>query len=218
MKKVLTIFSQFAVGALFVFSGLVKMNDHVGFSFKLEEYFSEEVLNLPIFEPFALSIAVLLVIAEVLLGAALILGLYKRWTLILLSAMIGFFTFLTFWSAYFNQVTDCGCFGDAIPLTPWESFYKDVILTVFILVLWWGRDVLFDRWPKWLVSIKLAAIPLFCFGLTYNVLYHLPVVDFRAYAEGNSIVEGMKSAEELGLEPPQYEVIYTMENANGALQ
>jgi hypothetical protein len=132
--------------------------------------------------------------------------------------MIGFFTFLTFWSAYFNQVTDCGCFGDAIPLTPWESFYKDVILTVFILVLWWGRDLLFDRWPKWLVSIKLAAIPLFCFGLTYHVLYHLPVVDFRAYAEGNSIVEGMKSAEELGLEPPQYEVIYTMENANGALQ
>ena len=118
MKKVLAIFSQFAVGALFIFSGLVKMNDPVGFSFKLEEYFSEEVLNLPVFEPFALTIAILLVIAEVLLGAALILGLYKRWTLILLSAMIGFFTFLTFWSAYFNQVTDCGCFGDAIPLTP----------------------------------------------------------------------------------------------------
>ena len=218
MKKALTIFSQFAVGALFVFSGLVKMNDPVGFSFKLEEYFSEEVLNLPVFEPFALSIAVLLVIAEVLLGAALILGLYKRWTLILLSAMIGFFTFLTFWSAYFNQVTDCGCFGDAIPLTPWESFYKDVILTALILVLWWGRDLLFDRWPQWLVGIKLAAIPLFCLGLTYHVLHHLRVIDFRAYAEGNSIVEGMKSAEELGLEPPQYEVIYTMENAEGTLQ
>jgi uncharacterized membrane protein YphA (DoxX/SURF4 family) len=218
MKRILTIISQFAVGALFVFSGLVKMNDPVGFSFKLEEYFSEEVLNLPIFEPFALTIAVLLVIAEVLLGAALILGLYKRWILVLLSAMIGFFTFLTFWSAYFNQVTDCGCFGDAIPLTPWESFYKDVILSALILVLWWGRDELFDRWPKWLVSIKLIAIPLFCFGLTYHVLNHLPVVDFRAYAEGKSIVEGMKSAEELGLEPPQYEVLYTMENSEGLRQ
>src|SRR6056300_975172 len=215
MKKVLAIFSQFAVGALFIFSGLVKMNDPVGFSFKLEEYFSEEVLNLPVFEPFALTIAILLVIAEVLLGAALILGLYKRWTLILLSAMIGFFTFLTFWSAYFNQVTDCGCFGDAIPLTPWESFYKDVILSVLILLLWWGESKIFSAIPK-RVSIGVLSLSLlFSIWFTNHVLNHLPVKDFRPYAVGLSIVDGMKPAEELGLEPPQYEVIYTMENAAG---
>ena len=138
-KSFLTRIAQVLVGGLFIFSGLVKMNDPVGFSFKLEEYFSEEVLNLPIFEPLALPLAIILVAVEVLLGLALLLGLWKRAVLLLLSGMIGFFTFLTFWSAYFNQVTDCGCFGDAIPLTPWESFYKDVVLCVLIIILWWGK-------------------------------------------------------------------------------
>lgn len=215
LKTLFARLSQFLVGPLFIFSGLVKMNDPVGFSFKLEEYFSEEVLNLPIFEPLALPIAIIVVIVEVLLGLALILGVWKRAVLILLSGMIGFFTFLTFWSAYFNQVTDCGCFGDAIPLTPWESFYKDVILSVLILVLWWGESKLFDAWPTWLVRLELTLASLFSIVFTYWVLNHLPVKDFRPYAEGLSIVEGMKPAEELGLEPPQYEVIYTMESASG---
>ena len=96
LKTAIVRISQLFVGGLFIFSGLVKMNDPVGFSFKLEEYFSEEVLNMPIFEPFALPISILLVAVEVLLGLALLLGLWKRMVLILLSAMIGFFTFLTF--------------------------------------------------------------------------------------------------------------------------
>ena len=215
IRTVLARISQLIVGGLFIFSGLVKMNDPVGFSFKLEEYFSEEVLNLPFFEPFALVLAILLVAAEVLLGVALLLGVWKRLVLVLLSAMIGFFTFLTFWSAYFNQVTDCGCFGDAIPLTPWESFYKDVILSVLILILWWGESKIFDRVPQ-KISYALVGISLlFSIWFTNHVLNHLPVEDFRPYAEGLSIKEGMKPAEELGLEPPQYEVYYTMENADG---
>ena len=215
MKKFLVRLVQMAVGGLFIFSGLVKMNDPVGFGFKLEEYFSETVLNIPFLEPFSLQLAVLLVIVEVLLGAALIFGLWKKLTLWLLTAMIVFFTFLTFWSAYFDQVTDCGCFGDAIPLTPWESFYKDVVLTVLIAILWWGRDAIYSNWPRWIVNIKLVAIPVFCVAFTTYVLRHLPYVDFRPYAEGKSIVEGMKSAEELGLIPPQYDVIYVMEDAQG---
>ena len=214
-KTMLSRVAQFIVGGLFIFSGLVKMNDPVGFSFKLEEYFSEEVLNMPIFEPLALPIAILLVAVEVLLGVALLVGLWKRLVLILLSAMIGFFTFLTFWSSYFNQVTDCGCFGDAIPLTPWESFYKDVILSVLILLLWWGESKIFSAIPK-RVSIGVLSLSLlFSIWFTNHVLNHLPVKDFRPYAVGLSIVDGMKPAEELGLEPPQYEVIYTMENEAG---
>lgn len=215
MKKAVVVFVQYAVGILFIFSGMVKMNDPVGFSFKLEEYFSPPVLNMPVFEPVALPIAIILVIAEVLLGAALLLGLWKRLTLILLTAMIVFFTFLTFYSAYFNVVTDCGCFGDAIPLTPWESFGKDVILTVLILILWWGRAHIFDAYPGWMVRIKIIGVPAFCVAFTWYVLNHLPAVDFRPYAKGLSIIEGMKPAEELGLQPPQYDVVYTMENATG---
>lgn len=215
LKTVITRISQLIVGGLFIFSGLVKMNDPVGFSFKLEEYFSEEVLNLPFLEPLALALAILLVIAEVLLGVALFLGYLKRTVLILLSAMIGFFTFLTFWSAYFNQVTDCGCFGDAIPLTPWESFYKDVMLSLLILTLWWGEKNMYSLGQKRVSVSVIGLATLFSIWFTSHVMNHLPVKDFRPYAEGLSIIEGMKPAEELGLEPPKYEVIYTMENASG---
>jgi uncharacterized membrane protein YphA (DoxX/SURF4 family) len=218
MKSILVRIAQLFVGGLFIFSGLVKMNDPVGFSFKLEEYFSEEVLNLPIFEPLALPIAILLVAVEVLLGLALLMGIWKRFVLILLSAMIGFFTFLTFWSAYFNQVTDCGCFGDAIPLTPWESFYKDVVLSVLILILWWGINQIFDGVPKVVSTIVMSLGLVFSILFTYQVMNHLPSKDFRPYAEGLSIIEGMKPAEELGLEPPKFEVIYTMENDKGERQ
>ena len=136
--KFITHISRIFVGALFIFSGMIKLNDPLGFSFKLEEYFSEAVLNMPIFEPLALQISVFVVILEVLLGVALLIGYKPKFTVWLLFLMIIFFTFLTFYSAYFNKVTDCGCFGDAIPLTPWESFGKDVILSVLILILMAG--------------------------------------------------------------------------------
>ena len=134
--SVATQLARLLVGALFVFSGVIKLNDPVGFGYKLEEYFSESVLNLPFLEPFALFLAVFLVVLEVLLGVALLLGVFRKWTLLLLALMMGFFTFLTFYSAYFNKVTDCGCFGDAIPLTPRESFTKGVVLSVLIALLY----------------------------------------------------------------------------------
>ena len=81
IKLVLVRITQLFVGGLFIFSGLVKMNDPVGFSFKLEEYFSEEVLNFPIFEPLALPLAILLVAVEVLLGLSLLMGIWKRFVL-----------------------------------------------------------------------------------------------------------------------------------------
>jgi hypothetical protein len=112
-------------------------------------------------------------------------------------------------------VTDCGCFGDAIPLTPWESFYKDVVLSVLIALLWWGEKSQINFFPKAVVRFLAPAILLGCLGFTYHVMNHLPVKDFRPYAVGESIIEGMKPAEELGLEPPQYEVIYTMEQEDG---
>jgi len=111
--KPLVHIARFFVGALFIFSGFIKLNDPLGFSYKLQEYFAPEVLNLEFLSPYALLISIILVIAEVLLGIALLIGYRKKVTLWLLLAMIVFFTFLTFYSAYFNKVTDCGCFGDA---------------------------------------------------------------------------------------------------------
>lgn len=212
--KLLTQVSRILVGALFIFSGLIKLNDPVGFSFKLDEYFAPDVLNLPFLQPLALSLAVFIVILEVLLGVALLLGQFKKLTVGLLLAMIVFFTFLTFYSAYFNKVTDCGCFGDAIPLTPWQSFGKDVILTVLILIISLNLKYIKPVLSTGFRTVAVVVSLLFCIGLGYYVLNHLPVLDFRAYAEGKSIVEGMKSAEEKGLQPTTYLTIYTLKNKN----
>lgn len=193
--RILVTFSRIFVSALFLFSGFIKLNDPIGFSYKLQEYFGEGVLNLEFLIPFALLIAVFLVIFEIILGITLLLGYVPKFTLWSLLAMIVFFTFLTFYSAYFNKVTDCGCFGDALPLTPWESFTKDVILLILILILFYGKQYLNPIKPieihKWVVF----GVFTFCLAFAYHVLMHLPVFDFRAYKEGVNISDGMKIPE-----------------------
>jgi uncharacterized membrane protein YphA (DoxX/SURF4 family) len=189
--KILVGISRIIVGVLFIISGLIKLNDPVGFSFKLKDYFAPEVLDLGFLVPYALLIAIFVVIFEVLLGVALLLGYLKKFTLWALLLMIVFFTFLTFYSAYFNKVTDCGCFGDAIKLTPWESFTKDIVLLVLILILFVGRKYFQPFFTKGIRSILIFASFVFCLGITYYVLLHLPIIDFRPYKIGANIKEGM---------------------------
>lgn len=189
--KILVGISRIIVGVLFIISGLIKVNDPVGFSFKLKDYFAPEVLDLGFLVPYALLIAIFVVIFEVLVGVALLLGYLKKFTLWALLLMIVFFTFLTFYSAYFNKVTDCGCFGDAIPLTPWESFTKDIILLFFILILFIGRKYIQPIFTKGTQGIIILATFVACLGITYYVLLHLPIIDFRPYKIGTNIKEGM---------------------------
>ena len=137
--KVLVGIVRIFVGILFIISGFIKLNDPVGFSYKLQVYFSPGVLDIPFLVPIALFLAVFLVVFELILGVILIIGYNPKFTVWSLLLMILFFTLLTFYSAYFNKVTDCGCFGDAMPLTPWESFTKDVVLLIMIILLFVKR-------------------------------------------------------------------------------
>src|SRR5690606_31349504 len=190
--KIITHFVRIIVGVLFILSGLIKLNDPMGLSFKLDEYFSEEVFNMPFLQPYSLALALIVIIAEVVLGVMLLLGHRKKFTLTSLFLMIVFFTFLTFFSAYYNKVTDCGCFGDAIKLTPWESFTKDVVLLILIVVLFFGRK--FIKPLKFATIVSLVAL-VFCVWYAYYVYNHLPVVDFRPYKIGKNIDEGMQVPE-----------------------
>ena len=190
LKKLIG-FVRVFVGVLFIISGFVKLNDPVGFSFKLQEYFAPDVLNFEFLSPFALGLAIILVIVELVLGVALIIGYYKRLTMWLLLLMIIFFTFLTFYSAYFNKVTDCGCFGDALPLTPWQSFTKDVILLIMIVFLFINIKHIKPFFSNFSRSIIIFATFIACLSFGYYVLMHLPAIDFRAYKEGVNISEGM---------------------------
>lgn len=204
--KIITHISRILVGCLFILSGLIKLNDPVGFSFKLEEYFSEGVLNLPFLVPYALMIAVLLVIFEVVLGIMLLIGFKPKFTIWSLFLMIVFFTFLTFYSAYFNKVTDCGCFGDAIKLTPWESFTKDVILLVLIVILLLQQKHVRPLFGKLGQNSVVFIAYTLCLFMAYHVLMHLPIIDFRAYAVGTNIQKGMEIP--AGAPLSEYEMIF----------
>lgn len=183
------------VGGLFIFSGLIKVNDPVGTAIKLEEYFdvfSNDIAGFFYYlKPFALYIAVFLVVVEIVLGVMLILGVKSRFTVWSLALMILFFTFLTFYSAYFNKVTDCGCFGDAIKLTPWESFYKDLILLVFISILFLFQADLPKISAYW-KQISVWVIFITSVSIAITAIRNLPFIDFRAYKVGVNIPQNMQ--------------------------
>ncbi len=204
--------ARLLVGITFLLSGLIKLNDPLGFSFKLEEYMSRGVLNLPFLEPYALPIALVLALAESMLGVLLLLGMYRIFTLRSLLGMMVFFLFLTFYSAYFHKVTDCGCFGDALKLTPWQSFYKDAALLALTLVLLARRKQIRPLFhPK--ISHAGLAVALAGFGfLAYYVLNHLPLIDFRPYKIGVHIPTAM--AVPINAPQPVYEYRWTF-NING---
>jgi len=138
MRTILHI-ARLIVGNLFIFSGLVKLNDPLGFSYKLEEYFIEFGMDWAWLHEILVPLAAALCIFEIILGVAVLVGYKFKTASWLLLLMIAFFTVLTFASAVFEIVRSCGCFGDAIPLTPWESFIKDLVLLMLILLLYFNR-------------------------------------------------------------------------------
>jgi uncharacterized membrane protein YphA (DoxX/SURF4 family) len=200
--------ARILVGVLFIFSGLIKINDPLGFSYKLEEYF--DVFHITFLNGFALSLSILLCSLEVILGFALLIGVRAvsvAWGLLLL---IIFFAFLTFYSAYFKVVQSCGCFGDAIPLTPWQSFSKDLVLLLLIVVLFINRKKIQPLFSaksgdQFLIGATVVTIGI---GLyTYNFL---PVIDFLPYKVGANIPDEMKTPP--GAKPDEFELTYHLKN------
>ncbi|MDR2206491.1 MAG: DoxX family protein [Flavobacteriaceae bacterium] len=205
-------FLRTAVALIFIASGFVKAVDVVGFSFKLEEYFSESVFNIKFLEEIVLPIAIFVVALELILGFMLLLKLHIKKTLAALIALCVFFAFLTFYSAYFNKVTDCGCFGDAVKFTPWQSFIKDIVLLLGLIVLWFLYRKNFkineekSSFRKTILVISMVAT---AFIISWGI-FSEPMIDFRDYKIGTNII-----AERLKIEenPPVYKVSYTMENS-----
>jgi len=208
MKAISIGFSRFFVGFLFIFSGLIKANDPLGFGYKLQEYF--EVFHLTFFNDYVTAIAIFLCGLEIILGAALLLGLFVRQVIWGLLGLIVFFTFLTFYSAFFEVVTSCGCFGDAIPLTPWQSFGKDLILLAFILILFIYRAEIKSIVPLKIQNFILATCILLSFGVGIYTYRNLPVIDFLPYKVGANVPELMKIPP--GAPQDEYEIVYQLKN------
>lgn len=214
MNKIALNFSRVFVGILFIFSGLIKANDTLGFGYKLEEYF--DVFHISFLSPWATGIAMSLCILEIVLGALLLFGFWGKKVATGLLAIIIFFTFLTFVSAAFKVVTSCGCFGDAIPLTPWQSFSKDLVLLVLIVYLFVYRSSILPLTRNaGQQKIALIAVIAASFIFTIYTYTYLPVIDFLPYKVGASLPEAMKIPE--GAEPDQFLIMYHLKNkATGA--
>ncbi|MGI8891871.1 MAG: BT_3928 family protein [Bacteroidia bacterium] len=187
--RALTLISRVLVGLLFIISGLIKANDPLGFSYKLDEYF--EVFGMSFLTPASLAMAMGICVVEIGLGVALIMGVYMNFTAWLLLLMIIFFTVLTGYSAVTGKVTDCGCFGDAIKLTPWESFFKDLVLLVLIGIIFIRRNYIEPLVSRLAGRTFTIAAYVLAFGFTLFTYLYLPVKDFRPYAIGKSIPEQM---------------------------
>ena len=194
MKK-LVIFARIIIGTLFIFSGLIKAIDPLGLTYKMQEFFEVWIADgyfvsiITWLNNYSFWVAVIMITAEVALGVALLIGWRKNLVLQLLFLLILFFTFLTSYVLFSGKIRSCGCFGDCIPLTPIQTFTKDIILLILsiflILKKSYIQPVFKDRLPFAIVLISIVGT-LF---LQNYVIDHLPLADCLPYKKGNNILE-----------------------------
>jgi len=203
INKNIVLISRVIVGLTFIFSGFVKAVDPIGSMIKIKDYLI--AFNLPWMEPFALFFAIILCVYEFPLGIGILSGVKSQLMSWLVFPLMIFFTFLTLYLAIENPVSDCGCFGDAIKLTNWQTFYKNLILIPFVVIIFLNRSTitpLFKKPGEWAtVLFGTLVILLICF---YGVLYE-PFLDFRAYKKGNDIEALMTLPE--GVQGDVYETV-----------
>jgi uncharacterized membrane protein YphA (DoxX/SURF4 family) len=203
MKIILNLL-RIIVGVLFIFSGLIKANDPLGLSYKMEEFF--EVLHLTFLSPYSLAFSVIMNAFEIIAGVAVLVGYRMRIFSVLLLLLIIFFTFLTGYALFSGTIRECGCFGDCIKLTAVETFWKDVILLVMILVIFFYRKQIP---PLKGAGIAVLVSAILSFGIQWYTLKHLPFFDCLPYKVGNNIPEKMKLPP--GATPDVYEMVFVYE-------
>lgn len=189
MKAAVNI-ARVIVGLLFIFSGLVKANDPLGLSYKMQEFF--ELWGLHRFNSWTLLMSVLMNAFEIIAGFALLLGWRIKLFSWLLLLLIVFFTFLTGYTYVTGTPKNCGCFGDCLPITSKTSFLKDVALTILIGFLFWKQKFIKPILPGKANTVAMLGITIFSFGFQWYTLNYLPVVDCLPYKIGNNISEKMK--------------------------
>ncbi len=208
--KYIRVFSRIILGIVFIFSGFVKVVDPLGSAYKFSDYFN--AFGLGFLDGLALPLGIFLSAFELVLGITLILGYRRKIVYWVLMWFMVFFTLLTFILALFNPVSDCGCFGDALILTNWQTFLKNVILMVFVLVLYFQRNLEVDPgfpFKEWLVVVGLYA------GVTWFSIWnynHLPLLDFRPYDVGTVIREEMEIPTDATVDEYETTLIYKNKN------
>ena len=192
--KLLRLISRILVGIVFVFSGFVKAIDPLGSTYKFSDYFT--AFGMGFLEPLAFPLAIFLSSAELIIGVTLLLSYRMKVMSWILLIFMSFFTVLTFILALTNPVTDCGCFGDALILTNWETFGKNVVIMAFTLIIFIYRK----QYPEIRSAmVEWSVIVAFFLGSVFLSLYcynNLPLLDFRPYSVGTNIPDAMTIPED----------------------
>ena len=189
MQKTIKVVSRIIVAAVFIFSGFVKCVDPTGFAIKMEEYFV--AFGLDFLTPFSMVLSILMCGAEMLVGIMLLLNLKIRWAIWITVALMVFYTPLTLWLAISNKVNDCGCFGDAIVLTNWQTFLKNAVLDILVAIIFIYRNRYRNRLKPKIQIIAAAGFAVLVAAFEFYNLNHLPVIDFMPYKIGANIPAGM---------------------------
>ena len=178
------------VGVLFIFSGLIKANDPLGLSYKMQEFF--EIWHMDFLNEFTLAFSILMIAFEIIAGFAVIIGWNFRLFSWLLFLLIIFFTFLTGYAVLSGKIKECGCFGDCIKLTAEQSFTKDIILFILIGFLLIKRDQIQAFFAPLFSIVLLLLVTISSFAMQWYVLEHLPIFDCLPYKKGVDIQEKMQ--------------------------
>jgi len=225
MKIIITI-SRWFVGLLFIFSGLVKANDPLGLSYKMQEFFeiwneglekgsfflNHLLINLfQYLHDHSLALSVIMIAFEIIAGVALLLGWRLKIFSWLLLILIIFFTFLTGYAFLSGKFKNCGCFGDCLPITPLTSFLKDVILTLLILFLFYHRKKINPLLNRTMTNILMLLVTVISFGMQWYTLNYLPFKDCLPFKAGNTISEQMKIP--AGALPDSFAIRFVYEKA-----
>lgn len=189
--------SRIIVGSVFVFSGFVKGADPLGTAYRIEDYFI--AFHIQQLTPLALLLSIALCTFEFTIGILLLFNIRGKLVSWLLFLIMLFFTFTTLYDAIYNPVPDCGCFGEAIKLTNWQTFYKNIILLLPVCVIFFGRNKFKTHFPENTTTlIGIITVLLFISFSLYNYFY-LPVIDFLPWKVGNKVYSENLQAQKIYL-------------------
>ena len=213
--RILVNISRIIVGLLFIFSGLIKANDPLGLTYKMQEFFEVWGTSFPslhglmmFLNAYALAFSIITITLEVVVGVALLLGWASRFFSWLLLLLIIFFTFLTGYAVLSGKIRECGCFGNCIPLTAMQSFIKDLVLCVLILLIFFGARYIRPIFRGGMNFIVLCVTILLVVGLQWYVLVRMPVFDCLPFKKGNNILELRKMPADAVQDKMEFKFVY----------
>ena len=206
-KNNILLIARIIFGLVFLFSGFVKAVDPLGTAYKISDYL--EAFSLTSLDFLAFPAALILIATEFAIGFNILLNVHLKATTWIAGIFMLVMTPITLYLAISNPISDCGCFGDAIVMTNWQTFYKNVVLCVVLAII----ALLQNQSRPWLSNMGASIVTLLpiliSFGISIYCYNLLPILDFRPYKKGNNIIEGMQIPEDAPLD--KYETTFFYE-------